>query len=125
MFKIKVYYEDTDSGGIVYYANYLKFLERARTQLLLDNNISNKILIEKFGIFIVVKSCNINYIHFARLEDDLEIFTYLEKKKKIRVFLNQKIYCKNKLIVEAKIQLVFVNSIGKVVPMPIDLYNIF
>ena len=57
----KVYYEDTDSGGVVYYANYLKFLERARTDAITSLNFSNKNLIEKFVIYIIVKSCNLNF----------------------------------------------------------------
>ena len=58
--KLKVYYEDTDSGGVVYYANYLKFLERARTEALFSIGFSNKKIKEKFDSLIIVKSCNIN-----------------------------------------------------------------
>ena len=57
--KLKVYYEDTDSGGIVYYANYLKFLERARTEALVTLGFNNKKIKEDFGSLIIVKSCNI------------------------------------------------------------------
>ena len=59
--QIKVYYEDTDSGGVVYYANYLKFLERARSEAIYELGLTNKKLLEKYGILIIVKSCNINY----------------------------------------------------------------
>ena len=59
--KLKVYYEDTDSGGVVYYANYLKFLERARTEALVSLGFSNKKIKEDFGALIIVKSCNIEY----------------------------------------------------------------
>ena len=57
--KLKVYYEDTDSGGVVYYANYLKYLERARTEALFSIGFSNKKVQEQFGSLIIVKSCNI------------------------------------------------------------------
>mgnify|MGYP006182422805 CR=1 FL=1 len=67
MFKVKVYYEDTDSGGVVYYANYLKFLERARTELLLGGGFTHTRLKETHNILLVVKSCNINYIKPAFL----------------------------------------------------------
>ncbi len=59
--KVKIYYEDTDSGGVVYYANYLKFFERARTEFLNSINLSNKMLLTNHGVLIVVKSCNIEY----------------------------------------------------------------
>ena len=57
--KLKIYYEDTDSGGVVYYSNYLKFLERARTEALFSIGFSNKIIKETFKSLIIVKSCNI------------------------------------------------------------------
>ena len=59
--KLKVYYEDTDSGGVVYYANYLKFLERARTEALFSIGYSNKKIQDMFNSLIIVKSCNIDY----------------------------------------------------------------
>jgi acyl-CoA thioester hydrolase len=66
---IKVYYEDTDAGGIVYYANYLKFLERARTEALFTIGFNNKKIKEDYGALIVVKSCNIEYKKPSYLED--------------------------------------------------------
>ena len=57
---VKVYYEDTDAGGIVYYANYLKYLERSRTEALATIGLSNLKIKEKFGAHIIVKSCNID-----------------------------------------------------------------
>ena len=66
--KLKVYYEDTDAGGVVYYANYLKFLERARTEALVTLGLSNKKIKEDFGALIIVKSCNIEYKISANLE---------------------------------------------------------
>ena len=57
--KVKVYYEDTDAGGVVYYANYLNFLERARTEAINNLGLSNKKIKENFEALIIVKSCNI------------------------------------------------------------------
>ncbi len=68
-FNFKVYYEDTDSGGVVYYANYLKFLERARTEALFSIGFSNKKIKDIFNSLIIVKSCNIEYKKSAHLED--------------------------------------------------------
>ncbi len=71
--KLKVYYEDTDSGGVVYYANYLKFLERARTEALYTIGYSNKKIQDDFDALIIVKACNIEYKKSAYLEDELKI----------------------------------------------------
>ena len=58
---LKVYYEDTDAGGVVYYANYLKFLERARTEALHSIGFSNQKVKKDFSALIIVKACNIEY----------------------------------------------------------------
>ena len=76
--KVKVYYEDTDAGGIVYYANYLKYLERARTEALSSIGLSNLQIKNKFGAFIIVKSCNIDYKKPAYLEDELSIRSFVK-----------------------------------------------
>ena len=91
MYKLKVYYEDTDAAGFVYYANYLKFLERARTQLLYKCDLTHTLLKKKFNIITVVKSCQIEFIKPAKLDDELTIKTFLIKKSKIQVFLDQNI----------------------------------
>jgi acyl-CoA thioester hydrolase len=70
---IKVYYEDTDAGGIVYYANYLKFLERARTEALVKIGFNNKKIKDDYGALIIVKSCNIEYRKPSYLEDELKL----------------------------------------------------
>ena len=80
--KVKIYYEDTDSGGVVYYANYLKFFERARTEFLNSIDLSNKMLLTNHGVLIVVKSCNIEYKKSAKLEDELEIISSVISKTK-------------------------------------------
>ena len=74
---IKVYYEDTDAGGIVYYANYLKYLERARTEALVRIGLSNQKIKDDFGALIIVKSCNIDYKKSAYLEDILNIKSHI------------------------------------------------
>ena len=69
-YKVKVYYEDTDAGGVVYYANYLKFLERARTEALFSIGYSNKKIKDDFGSLIIVKACDIEYKKSDYLEDE-------------------------------------------------------
>ena len=80
--KVKVYYEDTDAGGVVYYANYLHFLERARTEALSNIGLSNKKIKEKFGSLIIVKSCNIQYKKPSYLEDELSIRSFVKSISK-------------------------------------------
>jgi acyl-CoA thioester hydrolase len=122
---VKVYYEDTDAGGIVYYANYLKFLERARTEALITLGFNNKKIKDDFGAQIIVKSCNIEYKISARLEDELTIRSFVKSITKTSFFMNQFIKRGEDLIVEAKIHLVFVNEKGKPAKVPDLIFDNF
>ena len=123
--KLKVYYEDTDSGGVVYYANYLKFLERARTEALFSIGYSNNKIQEEFKSLIIVKSCNIEYKKSAYLEDELTIRSFVKSITKTSFFMNQIITKNNELIAEAQIHLVFVNKDGKPIKIPDQIYSKF
>ena len=123
--QVKVYYEDTDAGGVVYYANYLKFLERARTEALLSIGLSNTKIKKKFGTLIIVKSCNIEYKKSAYLEDDLQIKSFVESISKTSFLMNQSIFKDEELIVEAKIHLVFINEKYKPVKIPEKILSDF
>ena len=122
---LKVYYEDTDSGGVVYYANYLKYLERARTEALFSIGFSNKKVQEQFGSLIIVKSCNIEYKKSAFLEDELTIRSFVKSITKTSFFMNQIITKDEEIIVDAQVHLVFVNKDGKPVKIPEDIYAKF
>ena len=115
---VKVYYEDTDAGGVVYYANYLKYLERARTEALSIIGLSNKKIKNDYGAFIIVKSCNIEYKKSAYLEDNLQIKSFVESKSKTSFFMSQSIFKDEDLIVKAKVHLVFINEKSKPVKIP-------
>ncbi len=119
---VKVYYEDTDSGGVVYYANYLKFLERARTEALSSIGYSNKKVKEDFEALIIVKACNIEYKKSAHLEDELSIRSFVKSITKTSFFMNQIITKEEEIIVEAQVHLVFVNKEGKPVKIPDEIY---
>ena len=123
--KVKVYYEDTDSGGVVYYANYLKFLERARTEALFSIGFSNKKVQNTFDSLIIVKSCNIDYKKSAHLEDQLTVRSFVKSISKTSFFMNQIITKDKEVIVEAKVHLVFVNKEGKPVKIPDEIYSKF
>tara|TARA_B100001057_G_scaffold497308_1_gene601090 strand:+ start:277 stop:693 length:417 start_codon:yes stop_codon:yes gene_type:complete len=123
--KIKVYYEDTDAGGIVYYANYLKYLERARTESLANIGFSNLKIKDKFGVSIVVKSCTIDYKKSAFLEDVLDINSFITSFSKTSFLMKQEIFRTGELIVIAKVHLVFVNEKGKPIKIPEEVLENF
>ena len=122
---VKVYYEDTDAGGVVYYANYLKYLERARTEALSTIGLSNLQIKDKFGAQIIVKSCNIEYKKSAQLEDELQIRSFIKSITKTSFYMNQIITNDETTITEAQVHLVFVNEKGKPVKVPVIIFDNF
>ncbi len=123
--EIKVYYEDTDSGGVVYYSNYLKFLERARTELIHSIGLSNQKLLDDYKTLIIVKSCNIEYIKPAKLEDKLQIYSSIQSFNKASFIMIQNIKKGDDLIIKAKLKLVTVNKEGKPIKIPAVLEKQF
>ena len=117
-YKFRIYYEDTDSGGVVYYANYLKYLERARSEAIYSLGLTNTKLRKDYGTLIIVKSCNIEYKKPARFEDELEIISSVLIKTKTSFTMKQIIKKHEELISEADVQLVTVNKEGKPVKIP-------
>ena len=122
---VKVYYEDTDAGGVVYYANYLKYLERARTEALASIGLSNLQIKDKFGSLIIVKSCNIDYKKSAHLEDELTVRSFIKSATKTSFLMNQYITKNEISIVEAQVHLVFINEKGKPVKVPDVIFENF
>ena len=116
--EVKVYYEDTDSGGVVYYSNYLKFLERARTEMINSFGLSNKKLLEEHKTLVIVRSCNIDYLSPSKLEDTLQIYSSIESFNKASFVIIQNIKKDDNLIVKAKLKLVTVNREGKPIKIP-------
>ena len=123
--KVKVYYEDTDAGGVVYYANYLKFLERARSESLISLGYSNKKIKDEFGSLIIVKSCSIDYKKSAYLEDKLNIRSFVKSVTKTSFLMHQFISKDDEVIVEAKVHLVFINTKGKPMKVPEKIFQNF
>ena len=116
--QIKVYYEDTDMGGVVYYANYLKFLERARTEALKLIGLSNKLLLDNHDALIIVKSCRIDYKKSAKLEDELLILSKVKSSTKTSFIMRQVITLEEKIISEAEVHLVVIDREGKPKKIP-------
>lgn len=89
---VRVYYEDTDSGGVVYYANYLKFMERARTELLRSVGYEQDQLQQELGIIFAVHSANIRYKKPARFNDELNVITSITSLGKASIHFKQSVY---------------------------------
>lgn len=123
---ITIYIEDTDFQGFVYHANYLKFFERARSDFLSSNKISQKTL-RINNLAFVVKKINLNYVSAAELGDDLIIKTSVEKKSDARMIFSQKIInSSNKNFVDGTIEICLINLITKKPQkFPDDLLLIF
>ena len=123
---ITTYIEDTDFQGFVYHANYLKFFERARSDFLSQNKISQKAL-RKNNLAFVVKKVNMNFISAAELGYDLIVKSSVEKKSNARMIFSQKITdSSNKNFVEATIDVCLINLITKKPQkFPDDLLLIF
>jgi len=113
---VRVYYEDTDAGGVVYYANYLKFLERCRTEWLRDIGHEQGELLRDPGIAFVVRSVNVDYLKPARLDDLLSVSLEVERITKSQIFFRQHVRRDNPdtangrdELISARIQIVCVN----------------
>ena len=122
--KVKIYYEDTDAGGVVYYANYLKYLERARSEAIYSLGLTNTNLQKDHDTLIIVKSCNIEYKKPAKFEDELEIISSILSKTRTSFTMLQIIKKNEEIISEATVQLVTVNKEGKPIKIPEILNNL-
>lgn len=108
-FPIRIYYEDTDAGGIVYYANYLKYAERARTEFLRHLGINQEEMLKNLSLGFVVRYCNINYKSPAKLDDALKITCKITELKGASLKMEQKLYRGDTILSEIEIGLVFLS----------------
>lgn len=115
---LRVYYEDTDSGGIVFYANYLKFAERGRTEMLRAAGYENKALMEEQDILFVVRRVEVDYLVPARLDDVLTVKTGILELKNASFSVRQSIFCHEVLICSMDVILVCVTKDARPVRMP-------
>ncbi|MBP7467595.1 tol-pal system-associated acyl-CoA thioesterase [Thauera sp.] len=102
---IRVYYEDTDAGGVVYYANYLKFCERARTEWLRTLGVSQQALIDEQGLGFVVRSVQADYRASARLDDALEVITQVAMLRRASILFEQQLVRGQELLFTARVLL--------------------
>ena len=122
LFNLSVYHEDTDIGGIVYYANYLKFVERARTEMIYTLfGLTHHRLKKDYDAIFVVRACNVKYIKSAEFEDKLTVHTQIVKKSAVRLNLLQEVKRKEELLVSVNLELAVVNNKGEVNKLPSSL----
>jgi acyl-CoA thioester hydrolase len=122
---VRVYYEDTDSGGVVYYANYLKFFERARTEWLRSFGLNQDKLAQEEGLIFVVRRALLDFARPARLDDMLEVTVEPLKLARVYVELAQEVRRGAELLARAEVRVACLDKIGfKPVVMPQVLRSI-
>ncbi|WP_374580837.1 tol-pal system-associated acyl-CoA thioesterase [Pseudoduganella sp.] len=108
--EVRVYYEDTDAGGIVYYANYLKFFERARTEWLRALGVNQDILLREHDAMFVVKNVSADYHAPARLDDVIKLTLRIEKLGRASIQFVQEAWCGERLLNTAHVKVGCVDS---------------
>ncbi len=106
----RVYYEDTDAGGIVYHANYLRFCERARTEYLRDLEISQSDLVRDEKLIFVVRRCEIDYLSPAKLDDLIEVSAEVTKTSATSLIMHQEIKKDDKILASMDVVIVCIDS---------------
>jgi acyl-CoA thioester hydrolase len=115
---VRVYFQDTDAGGVVYHANYLNFMERARTEWLRTYGHSNSGLMKEFGMVFVMRSVKLDYLKPALLDDSLEVTAQIKDIGRSRISLLQTVRRGEELLTEAEVHLVCV-SLESFKPVPV------
>ena len=121
-YTFKIYYEDTDSGGVVYYANYLKFIERARAEMINELGFTLTTLLKDYDRLFLVKKIECDYIESCKLEDTLNVQSKVLVLKNASFVLEQNLLKQNKIIFRSKIVMVCVNSQGAPSKIPDELH---
>lgn len=120
----RIYYEDTDAGGVVYYANYLRFLERARTEVLRGLGFEQARLLQKNGMAFAVRSLSVDYLKPARLDDLIEVTTSIASLGRAQVVFSQRIDCDEIVLLTAQVRVASIDAVrGKAVAMPLEIHK--
>ncbi len=126
LYPLRVYYEETDAGRMVYHANYFKFAERARTEMMRLNGLNHVEMIETYGLVFAVHSADVKYISQSKLEDELIVRTHLDRLGGASMVMHQQINRMDEsgigdAVADLKIKLVVVNEEGKPQRLSSDL----
>jgi acyl-CoA thioester hydrolase len=111
-FPVRVYFENTDAGGVVYHAEYLRFLERARTEWLRHLGFEHQGLAREHAALLVVTSLSIEYLKPARLDDNLAVSVHLESLGKVRCLFAQEVRREDEVLVKAKVHVACLSEGG-------------
>lgn len=124
-FPVRVYYEDTDSGGIVYYANYLKFAERARTELMRAAGCTNSDMVKEMGRSFAVRRCEVDYLRPARLDDLLVVETRILDLGGATVDAEQVVTRDGTELVRIRVRLACITEAGRPARLPAAVRTAF
>ena len=120
-FALRVYYEDTDLAGVVYYANYLRFLERARTEWAREKGVDQVRLLDEEGIVLAVRRVEANYLRPARFDDLLDVRTEVEGVTGARLVLRQEVWRESQQLLTAGVMLAAMDRTGRARRIPARL----
>lgn len=120
-FKLRVYYEDTDLAGIVYYANYLRFIERARSEWIRTLGIDQKAMKADEGIVFAVRRIEADYLHPAHFDDQLDVITTPEAVTGARIVLKQDVVRAGEVLFTAHVTIVAINDTGHPARLPANI----
>lgn len=123
-FPIRVYYEDTDMAGIVYYANYLKYIERARSDWVREMGIDQNALREAEGLVFAVRRVEADYLMPAKFDDALEVTTATVQVTGARMVLEQQVLRDGAVLFTAQVTLVVINEAGHAARLPANIRRI-
>ncbi|MGY9049568.1 hypothetical protein P775_17350 [Puniceibacterium antarcticum] len=120
-FPVRVYYEDTDMGGVVYYANYLRYIERARSDWVRDLGIDQNRMREEDGVVFVVRRVEADYLLPAKFDDSLEVHTTLRSVTGARLSMVQEVWRDAQRLFVAEVLVVCINETGHPARLPANI----
>ncbi|MGR8931534.1 MAG: tol-pal system-associated acyl-CoA thioesterase [Gammaproteobacteria bacterium] len=119
---IRVYYEDTDAGGVVFYANYLKFFERARTEMLRSAGFEQDILIKDENVIFVVRSLNVDYFKPARFNEQIEVSAKIIENRRATLTFEQRITRQQDLLCHGTVRIACLDALSmRPKPIPVAI----
>lgn len=124
VFPFRVYYEDTDAGGVVYYANYLKFAERARSELLRHLGTDNTALLKKYEVMFAVRDCSVTYFKPAHLDEALEVHTRITGVGGATLSARQSVVRDGKLLTDMSVRLACLSPAGRPARLPAEIRSV-
>ena len=115
---IRVYYEDTDMAGIVYYANYLRYIERGRSEWVREVGLDQNVMKDRDGIVFAVRRVEADYLAPARLDDELVVETWVESLKPVRMVMGQEVKRGDEVLFRAMVTVICMTLAGRPVRLP-------